>query len=102
MNTNYRSSENIILASNSLITKNTSRIDKQLVATKFENIPVMYNHAKTIYDEATWIVNQIQKIIEGGKSYEDITILYRAYYVSRSIEEAFLKNKIPYVLYIMH
>ncbi|NRY61477.1 ATP-dependent helicase [Clostridium beijerinckii] len=99
MNTNYRSSENIILASNSLIRKNTKRIDKQLIATKFENIPVMYNHAKTIYDEATWIINQIQKIIEGGKSYKDITILYRAHYVSRSIEEAFLKNKIPYVLY---
>ena len=99
MNTNYRSSEHIINASNSLIAKNTQRIDKQLVATKVGNIPVMYNHAKTIYDEASWIVNQIGKIIEGGKSYKDITILYRAHYVSRSIEEAFLKNNIPYVLY---
>ena len=99
MNTNYRSSENIILASNSLISKNTRRIDKQLVSTKFENIPVIYNHSKTIHDEAIWIANQIEKIVEGGRSYKDITILYRAHYVSRSIEEAFLKNKIPYVLY---
>ena len=99
MNTNYRSSENIIHASNSLISKNIQRIDKWLIPTKLGNIPVMYNHAKTIYDEATWIVNQIGKILEAGKSYKDITILYRAHYVSRSIEEAFLKNNIPYILY---
>jgi len=99
MNTNYRSSENIIHASNSLISKNKQRIDKQLIPTKLGNIPVMYNHAKTIYDEARWIVTQIEKILEGGKKYKDITILYRAHYVSRSIEEEFLKNKIPYVLY---
>ncbi|CAI3611501.1 UvrD-helicase domain-containing protein [Clostridium neonatale] len=99
MNTNYRSSENIINASNSLISKNTQRIDKKLIATKFEKIPVMYSHSKTIYDEARWIVEQIQNIISGGKEYKDIAILYRAHYVSRSIEEELLKNKIPYVLY---
>lgn len=99
MNTNYRSSNNIVQASNSLIARNLSRIDKKLIATKFGDIPVMYNHSKTINDEAAWIVNQIEAIIEGGKNYNDIVVLYRAHYVSRSIEEAFIKHKIPYVLY---
>lgn len=93
MNQNYRSSSNIIKASNSLISKNKQRIDKELIPIKHGNIPVVYKHSENIYKEANWIINQIEQIIKGGNSYKNIAILYRAHYVSRSIEEALLKIK---------
>lgn len=99
MDRNYRSTPNILNASNSLIRKNEKRMDKDLKAMKDANIPVIYNHAKTVSDEAHWIVKQIHSLLEIGADYKDITILYRSHFVSRSLEEAFIKDKIPYVLY---
>lgn len=99
MDKNYRSTESILNASNSLIKKNAQRIEKDLKPMRSGNIPVIYSHNKTVHEEAKWIVLQIQKLIEAGNSYHDIAILYRAHFVSRSIEEAFIKAKIPYILY---
>ncbi|SCJ97193.1 ATP-dependent DNA helicase pcrA [uncultured Clostridium sp.] len=99
MTKNYRSTENILNASNSLIDKNENRIKKDLIAIKKSEDRVVYNHSKTIYDEARWIAKQVKDIKNNGKEYNDICILYRAHYVSRSIEEAFIKEDIPYVLY---
>lgn len=99
LNKNYRSSPEILNAANSLIKKNKKRIDKDLIAIKGKNIPTIFNHAKTTKSEAEWIVSQIKHLITNGKQYNDISILYRAHFVSRSIEEAFIKEKIPYVLY---
>ena len=42
---------------------------------------------------------EIQKLISTGNSYSDIAVIYRSHFVSRSIEEAFIKSKIPYTLY---
>ncbi|MBE5959459.1 MAG: AAA family ATPase [Lachnospiraceae bacterium] len=99
MDKNYRSASDIIFASNSLIDKNRKRVKKNLVPQREKIRPVVYHHAKTTGEEASWIVEQIQKIVGTGKKYEDITILYRAHYVSRSVEEALLRNKIPYTIY---
>ena len=99
MDTNYRSSENILKASNSLINKNRIRYKKELKAIKSIDIPVVYNHSRTIYDEAREIVSQINKLVKQGNSYNDICILYRAHHVSRCIEEAFIKENIPHVIY---
>lgn len=96
---NYRSTPNILGASNSLIQKNTKRIDKSLKAVRESNLPVVYHHAKTSEDEAKWIVTKVKELCDSGKKYQDITILYRSHYVSRSLEEAFVKAKIPYILY---
>lgn len=99
LNKNYRSSPDILNASNSLIKKNKNRIEKDLVAVKDGNVPVIFHHAKTTKLEAEWIVKQIKTLIESGKKYSNIAILYRAHFVSRSIEEVFMKEKIPYILY---
>lgn len=99
MDQNYRSSENILNASNSLISKNKKRVEKDLRATRGVQVPVIYNHSKTTDQEAQWILSQIRKIYESGRKYNDCTILYRAHHVSRSIEEALLKAQIPYVIY---
>ena len=62
MTKNYRSSGNILKASNSLIDKNENRIKNDLIAIRGEEDLVVYNHSKTIYDEARWIAKQIKDI----------------------------------------
>lgn len=99
MDRNYRSSENILNASNSLIKKNKKRLDKELKAVKSSTVPVIYHHARTTKEEAAFIVKQINNILAAGKSLNDITILYRSHFISRSLEEVFIKEKMPYVLY---
>ena len=99
MDKNYRSTPNIINASNSLITKNKKRMDKKLIAINNTKIPVIYHHAKTTGEEADWIASQITTIVEGGKKLRDIAILYRSHFISRSFEEVFIKQKIQYTIY---
>lgn len=99
LNKNYRSSPEILDAANSLIKKNQQRIDKDLIAVKGKSVQAVFNHAKTTGAEAEWIVSQIKNLVADGNQYSDIAILYRAHFVSRSIEEVFMKEKIPYVLY---
>ncbi len=99
LNKNYRSTPEILNAANSLIEKNTRRIPKELVATREGNGLPVYSHSKTSKDEAAWIAKQIKQLVNDGAKYSDIAILYRAHFVSRGLEEVFVKEKIPYVLY---
>lgn len=99
LNKNYRSSPEILNASNSLIKKNKQRIEKELIPMKEHNVQTVYHHAKTTALEAGWITEQIKRLKENGVSYNDIAILYRSHFVSRSIEEVFLRERIPYILY---
>jgi DNA helicase-2/ATP-dependent DNA helicase PcrA len=99
MDKNYRSTPNIINASNSLIMKNKKRMDKKLIAINQTEIPVIYNHAKTTGQEAQWIADQIITLIEGGRKLRDIAILYRSHFISRSFEEVFIKQNIQYTIY---
>ncbi len=96
---NYRSFETILNVANSLISKNTKRIEKELKAIRSGGTRVLYHHAKTTKKEAVWIIKQIQNLIQKGESYQNITILYRSHFVSRSLEEEMIKAKLPYVLY---
>lgn len=99
LNTNYRSVPQILTASNALIDKNRDRLKKQLVPVRADSRKPLYFHAKTSQLEADWITAQMRAIQEGGKSYSQMGVLYRAHYVSRALEESLIRNKIPYVLY---
>ena len=99
LNKNYRSSTDILDVSNSLIKHNVERIPKELVSLRGRDIPVEYDHAKTSELEAKWIADKIKKLVNGGVQYSDIAILYRAHYLTRPIEEVFIKDKIAYTLY---
>ncbi len=99
LNKNYRSSTDILDVSNSLIKNNVERIPKELVSVKGRDIPVEYNHAKTSELEAKWIADTIKELVKNGAQYSDIAILYRAHYLTRPIEEVFIKDKIVYTLY---
>ena len=99
LDTNYRSTPDILAVSNSLIEKNRNRLPHRLVAVKAPGMRPLYVHSRTTGDEAQWITNEIKKLVLDGAKYSDIAILYRSHFVSRSIEEAFIKSKIPYILY---
>ena len=96
---NYRSTPEIIAAANSLIDKNTVRMKKQLIPTLAKGERVVYSHAKTTKEEANSIAERIKKLSKAGVPYGDITILYRAHYIARTIEEGLMRAEIPYTVY---
>ena len=99
LNTNYRSVPQILAASNALIDKNRERLKKQLTAVRPDAKKPLYFHAKTSQLEADWITAQMRAMHDGGKNYSQMAVLYRAHFVSRTVEESLIRNKIPYVLY---
>ena len=99
MNDNYRSTPQITMAANSLISANKNRIAKSLVSMEPPAGKVRCYHGKSAADEAAWITGQIERLVEGGAKLRDMCVLYRAHYASRPIEEALVKAQIPYVIY---
>ncbi|MCR4629498.1 MAG: UvrD-helicase domain-containing protein [Clostridium sp.] len=96
---NYRSVPQILHAANSLIEKNRERIKKDLEPVLPDGQPVICHMAQTSEKEAQWIAMQMAKLYEEGTPYRDMTVLYRAHYITRNIEEALIKAKIPYTIY---
>ena len=96
---NYRSTPEIIAVANSLISANRDRIEKELCATLPSGRRVYYSHEKTAEREAEWIAKTIEGLAAEGAAYSEVAILYRAHYVSRELEEAFLKHDLPYTIY---
>ncbi len=99
LDTNYRSTPQILNASNSLIGKNSKRIKKQLKPVKNNGLSVEYHHAKTRKDECDYIAKQIAEIVKRGGSLSDCAVLYRNNNNSRAIEEALIRNKLSYVIF---
>ena len=96
---NYRSVLQVLDVANSLIAKNKERIPKDLVAVRKDHGPTVWRHAKSSAEEAQWITQGVQSLHKAGVPYRAIAVLYRAHYASRSIEEAFLKARIPHTIY---
>lgn len=96
---NYRSTPQIVAVVNDLIDKNKFRIKKELIATLADGKQVVCHHAANSEAEALWLAEQIQALHSQGISYRDIAVLYRAHYVTRCVEEFFLREKIPYTIY---
>ena len=96
---NYRSTPEILRVANSLISKNLLRMKKNLIPTLPSGGSVLCCHGENQEKEALWMAEQIKILKEKGVPYKDITILYRAHYLTRSIEQVFLKEEIPYTIY---
>ena len=96
---NYRSTPQIVAAANSLIGKNRYRIVKDLEPVLPEGPLPVYDHAASQMKEAKWIAEKVRALAEAGVPLGDIAVLYRAHYVTRNLEEVFLKEKLPYKIY---
>ena len=96
---NYRSTPEILAAANSLIDKNAHRMKKELLPMLPHGESVLVHHARSAREEAKWIADEIAKLRESGVSLSDITVLYRAHYFTRPVEEVFIERKLPYAIY---
>ncbi len=96
---NYRSTPEILNVANSLVSKNRKRIEKNLIPVLPSGERVLCHHAENAEQEAEWIAYNISSLHDSGVSLKDITVLYRAHYVTRMLEEVFRKRKLPYVIY---
>jgi DNA helicase-2/ATP-dependent DNA helicase PcrA len=93
---NYRSTANILNASNALITHNATRMGKELWTEGAAGEPIKVYAANNELDEARFIRERIQHAIDSGFSLDDIAILYRSNAQSRVLEEALLRAGIAY------
>ncbi|MCR4607700.1 MAG: UvrD-helicase domain-containing protein [Oscillospiraceae bacterium] len=96
---NYRSTPQITSVANSLIEKNRNRAKKGLVSMQPDGRPVLCSHCMNQDKEAEWLADTIGEMHGQGVLYKDISILYRAHYITRSIEEVFLRRELPYTIY---
>ncbi len=96
---NYRSTPQILDAANSLISKNKVRIEKDLIPMRPTGAMPVYHHARTSEDEAKWIAFEIKELQARGVNLGEMAILYRAHFVSRVLEEVFLKENLPYTIF---
>ena len=99
LDVNYRSTPEILAAANALIAHNRQRMEKKLEPVRPSQKKPFYYHAKTQQAEAGWMAAEIKRLTAGGLAPNRIAVLYRAHHVSRAIEEALIREKIPYVLY---
>ena len=95
---NYRSSANVISAATAVIKQNNLRVEKALWTEKSSGENIVVYQAIDQDEEAQFVVDEINRFRREGATLSDIAVLYRTNYQSRAIEEAFLKNGIPYKL----
>ncbi len=93
---NYRSTKIILEAANMIISKNIMRKEKNLFTENENGEKISLYGAYDESDEAYFVANKARELITKGVSPKEITVLYRANFQSRILEEAFLSEKVPY------
>ena len=93
---NYRSTKTILNAANDIIKNNKERKDKNLWTNNDEGIKIKYHRCYDEKEEANYIKDEIKQLINSGVNKSDIAILYRTNAQSRTLEEALLRENIPY------
>ena len=96
LNQNYRSTNIILNAANSVIKNNTESKEVNLFSELGDGVKVKYIRSYDEKHEVTLIMEEIKKLLNSGYSYQDIAILYRTNAQSRILEEGMLKANYPY------
>ena len=97
---NYRSTQTIVEAANSLIKHNRNQIPKDVFSENAKGEKIQYKPAYSDKEEAAIVAKDVKRIRrEDGCQYSDFAILYRTNSQSRSFEEEFRKQGIPYRIY---
>jgi len=94
---NYRSTQNILSAANSVIACNAGRREKRLWTDAGEGEPIVGYVADNEHDEARFVAREIDALGDRGElTYDDVAVFYRTNNASRSVEEVFIRAGIPY------
>ena len=93
---NYRSHGNILDAANALIANNAKRLGKNLWTEAGSGEPIRVFEAATDFDEARWVIEEVQAQIREGALRSDIALLYRSNAQSRLLEHQLFSVGVPY------
>ncbi|MGZ4526192.1 MAG: DNA helicase PcrA [Mycobacterium sp.] len=94
---NYRSTQNILSAANSVIARNSGRREKRLWTDAGAGELIVGYVADNEHDEATFVAEEIDALADRGEiTYNDVAVFYRTNNSSRSFEEVFIRAGIPY------
>jgi DNA helicase II / ATP-dependent DNA helicase PcrA len=96
---NYRSTGNILSASNALIANNQNRLEKSLWTESGDGDLINVFNARTETEEAQYVVSEIENQFNQGKNLSECAILYRSNAQSRVFEESLIKRNISYRIY---
>ena len=93
---NYRSTNTILKAANSVIKNNNEGTKLNLWTSIGDGEKVEYIRVEDEIKESSFVINKIKELVNEGYSYSDFAVLYRTNAQSRTVEEAFVRNNIPY------
>jgi len=94
---NYRSTQNILSAANSVISRNTGRREKRLWTAEGDGELIVGYVADNEHDEARFVAEEIDALADKGEiTYNDVAVFYRTNNSSRALEEVFIRAGIPY------
>ncbi|GAB2656769.1 DNA helicase PcrA [Prescottella soli] len=94
---NYRSTQNILSAANSVISRNTGRREKRLWTDSGEGELITGYVADNEHDEAQFVASEIDRLVDAGETkFGDVAVFYRTNNSSRALEEIFIRLGIPY------
>ena len=98
LNQNYRSTQCILSAANSLIGFNKKRVPKELFTKSNDGEKITAKRFNDANEEAKWVVEKIDSVAEDG-DYSGIAVLYRSSYLTRPLESEFASHGIPYRIF---
>lgn len=93
---NFRSTPNILSAADTLIANNQSRKEKALIATKPQGKDIIIEQCNDESQESLNVAEHILSLQSRGVKLRDIAVFYRVNSMSRPLEEALIKNRLPY------
>lgn len=96
---NYRSTQNIVNAANSLIQKNKFRLEKDIYSENEVGSPIVLTGLTSDIEEGETICRKVKALHDKGVEYSDMAVLYRTNGQSRIIEETMRKRSVPCVFY---
>ena len=99
LNQNYRSTPDILDVANRIIENNKNRVPKELFTIKLNERQPVHLHSKSEKEEAEYIAARIEEGLKEGMTPDKFAILYRSSFLSRQVEQALLKRKIPYTVW---
>lgn len=99
LESNYRSTSQIVDAANRLIENNETRLPKVCHAIKGTGKPIEVEYLKNDREEARYIANTIASRKAKGQGYSSFAVLYRTNAQARALEDEFIKKHIPYAIY---
>ncbi|APT92986.1 ATP-dependent DNA helicase PcrA [Corynebacterium phocae] len=93
---NYRSTQTILNAANAVIAKNDNRRKKNLWTAHGQGAKIVGYVSDNEHDEARFIAQEVDQLVDGGREYSDMAVMYRTNNSSRAIEDIFIRSGIPY------